>query len=66
MDKNLNGLQVAIRAGDLLYLTDNPCKYDHEPVRYVASRACVECQRLARQRYRDNVLSGRKEAASHG
>ncbi len=29
-----------------------PCKHGHDPIRYVGTGACVECQRQARKEYK--------------
>lgn len=40
--------QSAIASGSLRYFTGKPCKYGHVCERVVTSKACAECQRLAR------------------
>lgn len=46
------------------YFTGTPCKRGHLTKRLAASRACVECTKIAKEKYRSKKCNRDKEAAT--
>lgn len=47
----------ASKLGLKIYDADEPCRYGHEPKRYVSTGACIQCQRIASERYRRQFVT---------
>ena len=66
----LKKLEDAIKAGDVTYLANGPCKHGHEPVRYTITGGCVACVKkraaISLASRRAAVLKARDAAAVGG